>query len=417
MEIIQSPSLKEKISSLPNLPGVYIFKDKDARILYVGKARSLKKRVQSYFNRPVNAKTQVLVSKIEKLDYLLTDSEAQALVKEAALIKEYLPPYNISLKDDKSFPYICLSREDLPFVRICRKKKKTPDLDYFGPYPNVKLLRQAYKVIRRIFTFRTCLNMPSKPCLYYRIHLCPAPCAGKISYAGYRRIIGNIRMFLNGKQEALADALSRQMHEAAKEHKYETAASLRDQLGALAQVSYSSPSLSQSIRESEELKIALGLKKRPQRIEAFDVSNISGQQSCASMVSFYEGRPDKNNYRRFRIKTVSGPDDYRSLQEAIFRRYRRLIEEGAAFPDLIVIDGGKGQLGAAQAVLDELKAYIPAIGIAKENEEIFSSSTGRGLRLGMDSPALHLIQRARDEAHRFAVAYHRVLRRKKMIGR
>ena len=151
MDAAQKPSLKEQADALPNLPGVYIFKGKDAGILYVGKARALKKRVRSYFNRPLNTKTQILVSKIASLDYLITDSEAQALVKEAALIKENLPPYNISLKDDKSFPYICLSREDFPMVRICRKKKKTPDFDYFGPYPNVKLLRQAYKTIRRIF--------------------------------------------------------------------------------------------------------------------------------------------------------------------------------------------------------------------------------------------------------------------------
>ncbi len=417
MENVKRPSLKETVDSLPNLPGVYIFKDKDGAVLYVGKARVLKKRVQSYFNRPVNGKTQALVSRICGLDHLVTDSEAQALVREAALIKEILPPYNIDLKDDKSYPYICVSKEDFPLVRICRAKKKAPEFDYFGPYPNAKLLRQAYKVIRRIFTFRTCLNMPDEPCLYYRIHLCPAPCAGKISRAEYRKTIGNIKMFLDGKQEALVELLSGQMREAARGQEFERAAALRDQIAALAQVSYSSPDLSQSVRESEELKIALRLKKRPQRIEAFDISNISGQQACASMVSFYEGKPDKNNYRRFRIKTVSGPDDYRMLQEAVYRRYHRLIEEGAAFPDLIVIDGGKGQLGAAQAVLEELKVNIPLISIAKENEEIFNTATGRGLRLGLDSPALHLIQRLRDEAHRFALAYHHILRRKRTLGK
>jgi len=417
MDASKDKSLKEKVSLLPDFPGVYIFRDKDANVLYVGKARSLKKRVQSYFNRPLNTKTQALLSKIADIDYLATDSEAQALVQEAALIKEKLPPYNISLKDDKSFPLICISHEDFPLVRICRKKKKTPEYRYFGPYPNVKLLRQAYKAMRGIFGFRSCLNMPRKSCLYYRIHLCQAPCAGKISQKGYSRVIDDIILFLEGRHEDLVFKLSQRMQAAAKAENFEEAAMLRDQLAALAQVSSASPYQSQRLRESEELRRVLGLKRRPVRIEAFDVSNISGQQSCASMVSFFEGRPDKNNYRRFRIKTVQGINDYSMLSEVIGRRYRRLIEENLAMPDLILIDGGKGQLSVAERQLKDLQLKITVISLAKENEDIFTSSRGEAKRLNLDSPALLLLQRIRDEAHRFALAYHHILRRKKLINR
>ena len=299
--------------------------------------------------------------------------------------------------------------------------------------------------------------MFKRPCLYYRLGLCPAPCIGKISVRKYKEIIRNIVLFLEGRQEDLINKLSIKMHRLADQRKFEEATQARNQIRALGSLSprqyidradifqQSGLSLSDSYRESAELKKALGLNIRPRRVEAFDVSNIFGSSACASMVSFYEGRPDKNNYRRFRIKAVKGIDDYQMLEEAVARRYRRLLDENLPLPDLIIIDGGKGQLNIVSRKLKELGLVLPVISIAKpsrfsplisvkQEEKIFISdrrtsilrlrsglalSKAEGpIRLKTDSPgALHLIQRIRDEAHRFALAYHHILRRKKAFGR
>jgi excinuclease ABC subunit C len=410
--------LKKIIAKLPDAPGVYLFKDAQGKIIYIGKAKSLKKRVQSYFSRALDAKTQALVSKIADLEYRLTGSEAQAALLEASLIKANLPQYNIDLKDDKSFPWIRISGEDFPFVSIYRRKKRQKDSGalYFGPYTNVGVLRQAVKQMRRIFSFRSCKKMPRGACLYYRLKLCPAPCIQKISQAQYKEIINQISLFLDSRYEELVSGLSQKMQDLAGEQQYEEAAGLRDQISALGAFAQS-PNSPQGISELEDLQKLLKLKHLPQRIEAFDISNIFGKEATGSLVSFYRGFPDKDNYRRFRIKTVEGIDDYKMLREVIRRRYLRKALEKLPLPDLVLIDGGKAHLSVAGREIKKLGLGLPLLSIAKEKENIYSLNNAKPIRLESGRPALNLIRRIRDEAHRFAVSYHHILRRKKIIGR
>ena len=412
--------LQDKIASLPNHPGVYIFKDAQGRIVYIGKAKSLKKRVQSYFSRLLNSKTQALVSRIKDVEYILTPGESQAQVLEAALIKDNQPHYNISLKDDKSFPLIRISNEEFPVICICRRKKQV-DSDksfYYGPYTNAGQLRQALKFIRATFGFRSCRVMPKEACLYSRLGLCPAPCIGRISPEEYRDLISRIRLFLESKYGELLKKLAAKMKEASVSLKFEDAARYRDQINALSVFKNKSGiSYGGASEESTGLMQLLNLDKIPQRIEAFDISNISGSLATGSMVSFYKGQPDKNNYRRFRIKTVEGIDDYGMLREVVMRRYSGLRREGRAFPDVILIDGGLAHLRAASGEINKLGLNIPLISIAKEDENIYILGSRRPVKLKSDSPFLNLIRRIRDEAHRFALAYHHVLRRKKVLGK
>ena len=412
--------LKEKIAQLPQAPGVYIFKDAEGKIIYIGKAKSLKKRVQSYFNRLLSAKTQVMVSKIADFEYRPAASPSQAQLMESALIKEHLPQYNISLKDDKSFPLIRITGEDFPIVSICRRKKalKNDTSLYFGPYTDAGLLRQALKAIRRVFGFRSCKQLPRTMCLYGRINLCPAPCICKVSRSDYRDTIKDIIMFLESKHSQLIDKLSLKMHEAARRRDFEEAARVRDQINALAAVTATAAPLAAiALTQSEDLGKALGLQRTPKRIEAFDISDIFGKEACGSMVSFYKGLPDKNHYRRFRIKTVAGIDDYKMLAEVVARRYSRLLKEKLPLPDLILIDGGKGHLLTAGKELEKLGLQIPLVSIAKDRENIYTKEKAQPLRFASEGPALNLIRRIRDEAHRFALSYHHVLRRKSILGR
>lgn len=407
--------LENKVKNLPDTPGVYIFRDKERRIIYIGKAKSLKKRVVSYFGRPQTNKNQIMVSKLADLDYVLTNTEAQAQILEASLVKEKQPQYNIDLKDDKSFPFIKISNAKFPLLSISRRRSLKPEdtLISFGPYTNQKLLRQVVKMIRRIFGFRSCKNMPKAACLYYRLKLCPAPCIGKVSSLEYAGIIKNIILFLAGKYEELEKALSVKMLAAAKNNNFEAAAKIRDQLNALAVMKQSCP-YSSGLDELEDLRNLLKLKNIPGRIEAFDISNLAGKQATGSMVSFYKGRPDKNNYRRFRIKTVLGIDDYKMLAEVVRRRYLRLKTENLPLPDLILIDGGKAHLLTAKNEIKKLGLAIPLVSIAKDKENLYLEGKKFPIRLRSDTPALNLIRRIRDEAHRFAISYHHLLRRKKM---
>lgn len=410
--------LKSKVNALPETPGVYMFKDANGRVIYIGKAKALKKRVQSYFTRRLDSKTQAMVAKIVDLEYALTPTEVQAQILEAALIKERQPQYNIDLKDDKSFPWIRITKEEFPVVSICRRKKQDKENGslYFGPYTNAKLLRQAIKAIRRIFGFRSCKNMPHKICLYGRLELCPAPCVDRISRKEYGEIIKEIELFLDLRYADLLEELSRKMKRASQEKEFEEAADIRDQVNALSAFA-STPAISSGINELEELKSLLKLNKLPLRIEAFDISNICGKDACGSMVSFYRGGADKNNYRRFRIKTVTGIDDYKMLAEVVRRRYRRLIGEKSPLPDLILIDGGRQHLLTAKRTLDELGVFIPLISIAKERENIYINNGLKSLNLDSGSAALNLIRRIRDEAHRFAITYHHLLHKNNIIGK
>ena len=415
--MMSSDKIKNKIADLPDAPGVYIFKDNKGAIIYIGKAKSLKKRVGSYFIRYLDAKTQAMVAKIADFEYKLTPTEAQAQILEAALVKGKQPQYNIDLKDDKSFPLIRITDEDFPVVSICRRKKpKAKDMAlYFGPYTNAQLLRQALKVMRKIFGFRSCKIFPKKACLYGRIKLCPQPCIGKISSAQYKEIIKNIELFLDSRYEELINHLSLKMKKLAENKMFEEATIIRDQINALSSIA-KGPSAASSINELEDLQHLLKLDKLPLRIEAFDISNISGKEATGSLVSFYKGRTDKNNYRRFRIKTVEGIDDYKMLAEVIQRRYRRLLAENYPLPDLVLIDGGRSHLSAADKEIKKLGIKIPLVSIAKDRENLYIKDTRSPLKLNSDTPGLNLIRRMRDEAHRFALAYHHLLRRKKIIG-
>lgn len=406
---------KNKIALLPDSPGVYMFKDAAGKIIYIGKAKSLKKRVQSYFNRPLDTKTQAMTASINDIAYHLTNSEPMALILEAALVHRIKPRYNVLLRDDKSFPFVKITDEDFPRLCVVRKKDREPG-QYIGPYTSAKLLRQALGVIRRTFPYRSCRAMPKKACMYYRIGLSPAPCIGKISKAEYARTIKKITLILEGRAQELINELTGEMNLKSRNKEFEAAAKLRDQISAISSLSAARAGFDASA-EAEDLGQLLRLRNAPLRIEAFDVSNIFGAEACGSMVSFFKGRPDKDNYRRFRIKGVSGINDYAMIREVVHRRYSRLIAEKKTLPDLILVDGGKAHLAVAKRELKELGLHVPLVSIAKEEENIYVPNQEAPIKLSVDTPALNLIRRIRDEAHRFAVSYHHLLRRKKIIGR
>jgi excinuclease ABC subunit C len=410
-------TLKEKVSRLPELPGVYIYRDSQGRIIYIGKAKNLKKRVQSYFSRYLSGKTQALVARIEDVEHVLTPTEFQAQLLEAALVKEKQPQYNIDLKDDKSFPLVKITDEEFPLVAVCRQRelsKKKEEAAYYGPYQSAWLLREALGALRKIFGFRTCRSLPKKPCLYFRLNLCPGPCCGKISSKDYRAMIGNIKLFLDSRYDQLIDKLNRDMQQASRSQRYEEAAKMRDSINALSSIGRSRRNF-YSTDELEDLQKLLGLKKLPLRIEGFDISNLSGKEATAAMVSFYKGVADKNNYRRFKIRTVESADDYAMMREAVMRRYSRLARENKSMPDLILIDGGKQHLMAAFGELKKLRLDIPIMAIAKAEENVYINGRLEPVRMTEDTPALNLIRRIRDEAHRFSRKYHHLLRKKKLL--
>jgi len=420
---------KEKIKGLPASPGVYIMKDAGGAVLYVGKAANIRKRVASYFypKRRLYGRLESMVSKVDRIECVPTATEAEALVYENSLIKQLAPKYNVMLRDDKSYPRLKLTVNEA-FPRLFITRKKLPDgALYYGPYTSGLLLREALVALRQIFPLRSCGKMAKRPCLNYHLRQCFAPCAGKIDEAAYTEMIAELKTFLDKGRPGLIKALTEKMLAASKEERFEEAAKIRLRIEALASMR------EKSVRyipadEIEELKSMLGLKAPVEAVEAFDVSNIMGQEAVGSMIYFYKGRPRKSEYRKFRIKTVSGVDDYSMMREIVRRRYERSLEEKNPLPDLIVIDGGKGHLAAA---LDELEKLgisgVPAIGIAKparlqgglvraggEFEHIYMKDRKDPLILPRDSKALHFLERIRDEAHRFAITYHKGLRSKKM---
>ncbi len=409
--------LKEKIKSLPLTSGVYLMKNSAGKVIYVGKAVSLKRRVQSYFRKnPVISKVDYLVAEIADLDWISTQSEAEALILEASLIKNFQPKFNVDLRDDKTYPFIEVTGDPFPGIFVVRPRMKNPASRYYGPYVNPRLIREALTFIRRIFHFRTCDPFPDKPCLDHHIGLCDAPCCGKIGRRDYAAIIRHVCQILEGEKNDLFRDLEKEMELLSQSRRFEQAAKVRDQVYALGAL-YSGTKDLNFYKEAEQLQRVLGLPKRPDRIEAFDISNIMGQHSVGSMVSFLNGKPDKSNYRRFRIKDVEGIDDFKMMAEVVRRRYTRLKAEQRRFPDLILIDGGKGQLSAARAELAALDLEIPLVSLAKREEEIFLPGKRKAVILPRDSLGLMLLQRIRDEAHRFAVAYHRTLRGKKVFSK
>lgn len=546
-------SIADKLATLPDNPGVYLMKNQDGTIIYVGKAVNLKNRVRSYFRTlpPDALKTKALVRNIADFEYIIVDNEVEALVLECNLIKKYRPKYNISLKDDKTYPYLKITNEDYPRVIITRNYIKDGG-KYFGPYPSVTVLRETLELLRSIFPFRVCKQRTftnDRPCLNYQIKRCYAPCCGKISKEDYAQLIAKINDFFDGKHEELLADLTKQMNEAAENLHFEQAARLRDQIRGIeraindqkavlsgnddkdvlglamganevivqiffiragkivgrenyalhdaidggkaeilaafikqfyldnqfippnilleeelseaeilqtwlsekrgGKVQFTVPKRGQQkelvdlvVRNAEEellkkreraladserlndalaeLQAALHLPRLPKRIECYDISNTQGTESVASMVVFVDGKAKKDQYRKFRIKTVIGPNDFASMNEVLLRRLGHMdtdVKFAKDNPDLIIVDGGKGQLAFALKALAEMGYNdIPIAGLAKKEEILFLPNEDEGVYLPRDSQALYLVQRIRDEAHRFAITFHRSLRGKRNLA-
>lgn len=552
-------NLQTKLENLPTGPGVYLMKNDVGEIIYVGKAINLRNRVRSYFRelKPDQAKTKALVKHIADLEYILADNELEALVLECNLIKKYRPKYNINLKDDKTYPFLKITKEDYPQVLVTRKVLKD-GARYFGPYPSVNELRNSLEMIRKIFPFRSCKQKVftnDRPCLNAHIQMCYAPCVGRISKEAYNEMIEQVALFFEGKQDGLVKRLRQEMEQAAENLEFEQAARLRDQLQGVEQImtqqkavlggeddqdviamarglnqccvqiffvrggkivgrenyflrgtddssrgevlasfmkqfyltcqfiprnilleteleeqavleqwlsekresrvylkvpkrgqakelvdlvgknaseALAKQELEETVREQrtvsvlEQLQQLLGLENPPARMECYDISNTQGTESVASMVVFVDGKPKKDQYRRFKIKTVEGANDYASLKEVLTRRFRRGLAEQSegengkfdVFPDVIMMDGGRGQVNIALEVLQELGLKIPVCGMVKDNRHRTRGLYYNNVELPMEenSEPFLLITRMQDEAHRFAITYHRSLRGKRNLA-
>lgn len=427
-------TLQERIKNLPDTSGVYLLKNGRGEIIYVGKALSLRKRVSSYFQgRDSPPKVQALVSHIDFIDYLETDSEKDALLLEYELIKRFRPKYNVLYRDDKSYPYVKLTvNAQWPCLSVARKVRKD-GARYYGPYPDGSHLRKLLHYVRKYFPLRFCrsVKLPNKVCLYYHLKRCPAPCVGRIGADEYRKVVKEIDLFLKNRHSQLLSFLEREMKKRSARMEYEQAQRLKREIAfireLLERIRFREVQPQQLLSRHLErlpqeqllpvLKKELKLPKIPQRIEAFDISMISGYQAVGSMVTFINGQSAKQFYRRFRIKTVHQPDDYAMLKEVLLRRYSRLRREKSAEPDLILVDGGKGHLAVAQNVIGQVGLAIPVASIAKKEEQVFIPESEQAVELDHRSPALQLIRHVRDEAHRFAIAYHRLLRKKNIISK
>lgn len=551
-------NLRETIKLVPEQPGCYLYYDKDGVIIYVGKAKNLKRRVYSYFHKQHDSvKTNILVSQIEKLEYIITDSEVEALILESHLIKKHKPKYNILLKDDKKYPYFLITDEDFPRIQIVRKKNLNPDKGkFYGPYTDIRAMHSTLDFLKKIFPLKQCKTpkFSHRPCLYYHIGKCLAPCQGMVTPKEYQNLIHQVELFLSGKQSELLKQIQEQMQKYSEEEQFEKAAKMRDSYLDLQKtlerqkVVYENTKLNEDIlaviyedgilgivimmiregrlidkkdfiyfvedvdkteyfetffreyystlklefpdkiisKDLEEvgekplyedwLKILSGkkitinygkgrgkyselyelahknaqnllenakLKKMaqirddfnevgsylaeklnlanfPNRIECYDISHIQGTNTVASMVVFQNGLPKKTAYRKFKIRMTEGkPDDFLSMKEVLSRRLARLGEPKWEKPDLIIIDGGKGQLSSVMQIVSDLgvvnagqKEGIDFISLAKREEEVFLPNQSKSILLPRDSNALYLIQRIRDEAHRFAITFHRDLRSK-----
>lgn len=518
------------LSGVPDNPGCYIFSDGTGKVIYVGKAKNLKKRVKSYFQKKgLDAKTEGLVRSINAVDFIVTDNEVEALVLENTYIKKHRPRYNINLKEAQKYAYVRLTDEPFPRLLIARghRDRQIPGKgELFGPFVSAAARDHILTVLNKTFKLRTCKRLPKKACLRYHIHVCHAPCIHNIDETGYMEKIKQVRQVLKGGTQELIDHLSAEMKLASEELNFEHALELRDQIGALKGLSerqkmerdrkYNEDIIHYLVKNStvylllfnvhrgvlenkrafnfeptgedffeeflvqyysdnkipgelivpqplsdstvsflklqagksvcvtvpqrgekkqlldlvmkniemtffgdverlRDLKNALKMQETPVVIECFDISHISGTGMVASMVQFRNALPDKNNYRRYKIKTVTGVDDFSSIAEVVRRRYTRLKEENADLPDLVLIDGGIGQLNAATAELKKLRVRIPTISLAKKLEEIYVPGADEPLVLSRKSKALQLLQRVRDEAHRFAITYNRLLRKKELL--
>lgn len=413
--------LKDRVRELPDTPGVYFFRDDQKRAIYIGKALSLRKRAMGHFRSygETFSKEGIMLSQVKWIDVIETPTEAEALLLESSMVKENNPKYNQELKDDKSYPFLKITGEEFPRLLIARGRKADGGR-YFGPYTDTRLLRQAVNMLRRQFPLRTCKSLPAKACLMFHIGQCGAPCDGTQSKEKYMETVNELERFLMGRRDALVKSLSRRMKEFASNREYEKAQIVFSEIKALSMIPKGSRREgSAQMKVLEDMKEALGLPNIPGKMECFDISNIMGKEAVGSMVVFVDGRPSRADYRRFRIKTVEGIDDYKMMREVLRRRYGRAIEEKQTLTDLVIIDGGKGHLSAAKAELDDLGLKdLPVISIAKQHEYIFKPDREAPFVFSPTSPFLHLVRHIRDEAHRFAITYHRMLHKKEaMISR
>jgi excinuclease ABC subunit C len=435
-------AIREKIKSFPTRPGLYFMKGPADKVLYIGKAKNLRSRVVSYFQPSGDLaisrgpKITEMLSKVQTVDFLETETEVDAMLQEARLIKDIRPPYNTDLVDDKSFPYLEISTsEDFPGVYMTRKPK-SKGIRLFGPFAGAKDLRAVLVELQKIFKFRTCKLTISeadtkrrffRPCLLYSIKQCTAPCAAKINRAEYKKIISDLVKFLRSKRSTILRQMRKQMVEAAESHAYEKAAMLRDRIRLIERLDHRGTPDENVQPEvfaadpTEALEKLQNLLQSPEPvriIEGIDVACIAGAEAVGSLVKFIDGRPFKSGYRRFKIKTVKGIDDYAMIAEVVKRRYKYALRGEELWPDLVLIDGGLGHLRAAQKAFKEMNAPVPKIAaIAKKQERIFLQTSSKPLKLPAHSPVRKLLQYVRDEAHRFAQHYHHILRSKKMLDK
>ncbi|MDO8570291.1 MAG: excinuclease ABC subunit UvrC [Candidatus Daviesbacteria bacterium] len=445
----------------PHKPGVYIFKDKSGKVLYVGKAVDLKSRIASYFScshlssgRVTSGRVNNLVPQIHSLETIEVLSEVEALILEANLIKKYLPPFNIKLTDDKDYLYIKITKEDFPKVITARKKELGNAKAYFGPFPSASTVKSTLKKLRRIFPW--CSGSPnrlllrlspdrndtstsfsagviarirqlaetkqSRPCFHYHLNLCPGPCAGKIGKKEYNKIINRLIKFLNGKKEEVIKDLETEMNQFSKNLKFENAQNIKKTIEGINYLTQSNnievylenPNFieDQNKLSLEQIKNDLNLIKIPERIECFDISNISGKQAVGSMVVLTDGNIDKSQYRKFKINpAVAKPNDVAMMKEIL---QRRMKHNEWPLPDLILVDGGRGQVNVAKLEIRNSKFETPIFGLAKRQEWIYPPE-GEIIKLSKNSLSLRMLQKIRNESHRFALAYHHKLREKSML--
>ena len=426
------------VKTFPQTPGVYLMKDAAGVVIYVGKAKNLRSRAGSYFLKAAaeDQRTATWIGEIADIDYVDCESEVDALLMESRLIKDIQPRHNKELKDDKTFPYLMITtREEFPRVEVTREPK-AKGVKLYGPFASAGALRGAIQVLQRIFKFRTCtLDISEsdekwkwfRPCLLASINQCTAPCNLRVSKEDYRRDIKRLQTFLEGGKKRLLKEMRDEMQAASKALDFERAAVLRDEINMLErledrgeldthaqpEVFYIDPK-----KGLTGLRKVLELDETPRVIEGVDIAHLGGGETVASLVQFIDGLPFKPGYRRYKIQDVKGVDDFRSIYEVVSRRFRRLSDEGESFPDILLIDGGKGQLSSAMAAFRDQKITPPTvISLAKRDEEIFRPGISEPLRLSKSAFALRLLQYVRDESHRFAQHYHHILRNKSTLDR
>jgi excinuclease ABC subunit C len=424
-----------KAHGFPTGPGIYMMKDDGGNVIYVGKAKNLRSRASSYFSREAANDTRIRdwIGFVRDIDFIETADPIAAMFTEARMIKDIRPKFNKDLKDDKTFPYLQIrTREEFPRVEITRKPRRK-GVRLYGPFTHAKNLKIAINVLQQLLQFRTCaLDIKStdekwkwfRPCLLHSIRRCTAPCNFRVSRDDYRRQIKKLIFVLEGKKDKLIARLEKEMLAASEALNFEKARRIRDEIAALQNLD-----LRGDVNKDVQpevfpidpkkglvgLRKILGLEKTPRTIEGMDIAHLSGQDTVASLVSFLDGLPFKPGYRRFKIKTVEGVDDFASMREVVTRRFRRLNEEDEVFPDILLIDGGKGQLNAAMDAFRTLEITPPClVSLAKQEEEIFRPGEAESIKLSRHSAALRLLQYVRDESHRFAQHYHHMLRRKRL---